>query len=580
MAGFLTDAPRLGRRFGPVAGLYVLLTWLTDAAFVGDAPDYVRMILASVGGDPRHFWDFGHLLWRPLGWWLFPIALPLTSRVFGPDPALAVTLTLLALSWTAGLASVLLVHAWVTRVCGRLWVANVASAGVAVSNGFLNYAQTGCSYVPGLAALLLGFHILARDGDRPDRAWRTAVVAGLALAAALCLWFLYVWAIPVALLSPLFLFGDSRARRGLVLKTTAALAGFTALVYGLVLLDLEIRTTQGLVAWIQSSSAYAVDIQGFSRMAFGFARSFLNMGNDGLLFKRFLLHDPFNPVSLADIFRVSLWKFALFYLFLASVGINLLRSARGRRILGLFLLNGALVVGFAVLFLGGDLERYFPLYPLTFLALAWSLRDERSVPALKAVGLVFVGIAAVTNVGVMARPALDRQQEATASRIATLQPLLKPHSRVVTAYWHDELVSFARSFPFSSVSRSGTLRIYSAVTLNTSQVAHWREDFAAQALAAWRDGGDVWISKRGLQPRPRREWIWAEGDDRCLSWTDIHRFFAGLETSTAVGGDDGFVLLESTPANEERLRSLAAAGDRVRRRERCRESARAARDGA
>ena len=57
-------------------------------------------------------------------------------------------------------------------------------------------------------------------------------------------------------------------------------------------------------------------VGGPAPLIFGFARSFINMGDDGILFKRFLLHDPYNPVSLFDLLRLSLFKYLLFYAFL------------------------------------------------------------------------------------------------------------------------------------------------------------------------------------------------------------------------------------------------------------------------
>jgi hypothetical protein len=40
------------------------------------------------------------------------------------------------------------------------------------------------------------------------------------------------------------------------------------------------------------------------------------MEYDGLLFKRYLLDDPYNVVSFADLVGLSLWKLALFYVLL------------------------------------------------------------------------------------------------------------------------------------------------------------------------------------------------------------------------------------------------------------------------
>ena len=50
--------------------VYVLATWLTDAAFMGDTEDYVDSAVAFRNGVDYRFWEFGHLFWRPLGWLL------------------------------------------------------------------------------------------------------------------------------------------------------------------------------------------------------------------------------------------------------------------------------------------------------------------------------------------------------------------------------------------------------------------------------------------------------------------------------------------------------------------------------
>jgi hypothetical protein len=53
------------RTFGPAALAYLIATALTSAHFWGDSVDYAAGVVT--GWD---FWDFGHLLWRPLGWLL------------------------------------------------------------------------------------------------------------------------------------------------------------------------------------------------------------------------------------------------------------------------------------------------------------------------------------------------------------------------------------------------------------------------------------------------------------------------------------------------------------------------------
>lgn len=549
------------RAYGPVCVVYLLATWLTNAAFMGDTDDYVDSAVAYFGGTDYRFWEFGHLFWRPLGWLLTRAWLPLTERFVGTDIRLNVTLTFLILNWLSGLLCVVALCALLRRVCERAWIVNVVTVAFIFTNGFLNYAQTGCSYVPGLAFLILGLYFLARDSHQSGRStWRNAVPAGMSLAVSVCLWFLYAWAIPAALLAPLFLSGFDKRQRRLVWQATLVGALFGGVAYLAVILHLRIGSLAELRAWIAPQGA--PDIKGVSRMLFGFARSLIYMGNDGAMLKRYLIQDPFNSVSLADVFRLSLWKFVLFYLFLAATLGNLLRSGKGRRVLGFFVASGVPVIGFAIVFLGGDLERYFPIYPALFLVLACSLCDERALRPLKIVSLVFVAAMIVTNARASATFVLERQQEQSAARVVGLRPLLKPQSRVYAVNWQDELINFKRSFPFHPFNRDGQLRLNAVVTPSSPWLPRWRSDFAAETLNVWQAGGDVWLSKRALHPRPRVEWNWVEGDDRRISWTHLHQFFSQLELGQTASGDDGFVRIEHTPRNEQTLRGFVEAEKR------------------
>jgi hypothetical protein len=581
-------ASRWPRRYGPAVAAYLLATWATGAAFMGDTDDYVDSAVARFNGTDYRFWEFGHLFWRPLGWLLTRLWLPATSRFAGGDLRLNVTLTFIIINFAAGLLAVVALRAALARVGAREWAANVCAVAFVFTNGFLNYAQTGCSYVPGLAFLTLGLYFLARDADansphgdtadlsrdalgpadaapggrgagegarRGGRSTRrTALLAGASFAVSVCLWFLYVWAMPAALAAPLFLAGAGRRSRRLVFQTTLVCAIIGAVAYGAVLVHLHIASVAQLRAWVSPQGA--PDIKGVSRMLFGFARSFVYMGNDGAALKRFMVHDPFNPVSLAGVVRLSLWKFLLFYLALAGVVFNLARARRGRMILALFVFNAAFVLGFAAVFLGGDLERYFPLYPFLFAALAVSLSSPRASRVLNFVALAFVAVLVVSDARASSNGALAGQQRRSAARVEELRPLLSERSRVYAVNWQDELINFRRSFPFHPLNRGGVLRLDAVVTPGSPWLPRWRESFAAETFKVWGAGGDVWVSKRAWAERPRADWNWVEGDDRRVSWTDIHDFFSRLDAGRAVGGEDGFALIARTPKNEQLLRGF------------------------
>jgi hypothetical protein len=334
------------------------------------------------------------------------------------------------------------------------------------------------------------------------------------------------------------------------------------LAYAVVVIGvLGIHSFAAFKAWMTAAS-HDTDIKGITRMVFGFARSFIYMGNDGVLFKRYLLGDPFNQVTLLDLLRLSLWKLVLFYLLLLALCIALIRSSAGRRILGLLIINSVPVILFAISFDGGAIERYLPLYPAMFLALALCLCSERSWMFVKYVVLAFVAAVIVTNAVAMAKPVLDRRQELTASRINDVLQRWKPESRLITVTWQDELVNFSRSFPFHPLNQAGNLRIGALVTPGTTLAADWRKGFASQTLETWNRDGDMWVSRRVLSPRPRPEWNWAEGDEKRVSWPDFHSFFSQMELGESVGGDDGFILVPLSPKNRQFLEQQVLADQR------------------
>jgi hypothetical protein len=555
------------RSYWLVITIYLVVALFTAAHYMADTNDYADSVLAYHGGRYRDFWEFGHLSWIPLGSFLFWAIGPLTRKLVGDDLRANVILIFMIVNWIAGLVSVVLLRSLLWRFAPRRWIVEVVTIVFIFAQGFLNFSQTACSYVSGLALVLVALYVLLKDQDPSKHALRKALLAGLALAGAVSMWFLYVLAVPAVVLSPVILFGSNRKMWRLALATGLSLSLFIATAYLLVVVGaLHIYTIGSFRTWM-SSASHDTDIAGFSRMVFGLARSFIYMGNDGVLFKRYLLHDPFNPVSLADLFRLSLWKLFLFYAFLGAVGVNLLVSAEKRKVLYLLLLSCAPVIVFAVFFDGGAIERYLPLYPMVFLALAVSLFGAKSLRVPRYTALAFALAVVLVNAQAMAKPVLDRRQDNTTARVAELQGRIKPHSLVMAVTWQDELVNFSRSFPFNPINRAGRLRIASLVTPGTTLVSEWRQNFATQTIRMWGLGGEMWVSKRVLSPRPQVDWNWVEGDDRRVSWTDFYNFFSQVEFGDSVGGSDGFVLLPPTVRNRQLLEAQLSKPSRTAKSE-------------
>ena len=549
------------RRHGPVLVPYCLLTWFTGPLLMGDTVVYVDSILAHKRGGAADlinpFWDFGHLLWRPLGWLFFSALRPIFAAIAGTGDRSQVAEALIVLSWIAGFVAVLLVRDLASKLTKREWVATLVTGVLVTSYGFINYVQTGTAYVPGLTLLLLSVWTLLREPNQASARKTTIMIAALGLAGSVCLWLPYIVAVPAALAAPIFVHGLEKARMRTAATTAIAAAALIALAYGLVILVLGLHDIAGIKEWMTASS-HGYRQTGILRSLFGFARSFINMGNDGVLFKRYLLRDPYNHVSLLDLFRLSLWKFGFFYVFVMWMSIRLLLTQAGRRIIGLLAVAAIPVFIFAMfVFEGGLPERYLAFLPFFLLALLYALETKHVQKAFACTVGVFIVVMIISDVEAMGNRVLERQQEGVMARIADLQPQLKPRSLIATVHLQDELANFSFTFPFHPLNQRGHLRVYSVLEPGADRISTWREDFASNALASWSSGGDVWVSKRFFHSRPRPEWNWVEGDDKRISWADLQPFFAQFQFGAAVGNDDGFVMLLRSAHNEDLLRRFA-----------------------
>lgn len=533
--------------------VYVFATLLTSAYFMADTADYVDSIVAHIEGRNYDFWEFGHLFWRPFGAIIFtPV-----SKLFGEaDKRITIDYVLLTINWLAGLVSVCALYGLTRRIVKPAWICMICVLVFIFSHAFLNYSQSGSSYIPGLSMLLVGLYLLTRSHNEDESHLLPAVASGVALAAAVCLWFPYILVLPAAVGAPLLLYRFDREgfRTAIIAATVAGVCILTA--YAVIAVrEVNISSFDQFRKWV-SAASHQNDVRGATRMVFGFARSFIYMGNDGILFKRYLVGDKFNPVSLIDLFRLSLWKFLFFYAFLAAICFNLIRSFTGRRILYLLAAAALPVVALAVFFDGGAVERYLPLYPFVFLALTASLSISNALRPMKWLILVFCFLVIMVDGVAMSNAVLGRQQQMNAARIADLQGRINAQSRIFTVNWQDQLVNFDRSFPLHPINRHSAVSIGALVTPGTNNISQWREDFASQALATWDKGGELWVSKRVMSDRPLADWNWVEGDDRRVSWTDFYEFFRGVDLGEQSANPDGFVLIDPSSKNKSFFAAL------------------------
>ena len=350
--------------------VYGLVTTYTIPFFMADTIGYAEAI-----ADHR-FRDFGHLGWYWIGYVCSQLLLPLTRRIVGPSLQVNITLTLILLNWATGLMSVLLMRSLVFRVTRREFAGYLAAFGLMLSQAFLNFTQTGASYIFGMAFLLLALWVLIICREQEGHTFRTALVAGVSLFVAVAVWFTYVFSVPAALLAPSIMYGFNKRRVTLAIQSGVITGVLLLTTFGAAGYATGVRSIDDARKWVGDAAHGVRGMDGVPRAAFGIARSFIDTGDFGPMVKAYLSDDPYNAVSLVDLLRASLWKVALFYAFVAAIVVNLLRSQEGRRVMTLLAVNATPVVGFAIMWQGAAIERYLLMYPVFFLAFGYSLASR------------------------------------------------------------------------------------------------------------------------------------------------------------------------------------------------------------
>ena len=116
---------------------------------------------------------------------------------------------------------------------------------------------------------------------------------------------------------------------------------------------------------------------------------------------------------------------------------------------------------------------------------------------------------------------------------------------------------------FSEVNRPQPLRVYDIVEPGTTRIHRWQEEFSVTILKVWKDGGEVWVTKRAWAARPEPEWNWVERDDPLEIWENVHSFMQPLKTDGDSGGGDGFFRLKPDEENSRYLTPFAATYEQI-----------------
>ena len=365
--------------------VYALIVLGTQPDNYRDTLHYARHIadhqakVVSSGEDP--FWDFGHALWRPMGYLLWPL-----FRGHGQD-VLAAASALIAWSLLGGLLCTVFLYLLAARSTGKTWIAFLVTAGFLGTQTLVNYAPTGTAYLAGAACQIAALYLL--DGAiRGDRfTWKRASGAGALLGASFCIWFPFSLSLPGLLCYGLFWPHDGAknpwreaSRRVPFLLQTAAWTAVVAIaVYAVVMLLGHVTTLAAAKAWFARSRYRILPTLGYLRLLAGVPRSFFWLGDDGVVWKRLLLRSPDHPVSLAELAGTGLWKVAFTYTVLGLLVYRLTQSGKGRTLLVCLVVVALPIALFAsFLFDPSAPERYLPAYPLLFLGFAHAMAEPRA----------------------------------------------------------------------------------------------------------------------------------------------------------------------------------------------------------
>jgi 4-amino-4-deoxy-L-arabinose transferase-like glycosyltransferase len=519
-----------------------------------------------VGASQDPFWDFGHTAWRPLVNAVYGVAGGGVLKMRGGDARQALAWLMIALNLLATLVAVLLLWSLLKRHSGPL-SAGIAAAVFLCTNTVLDYSRSGSSYIPALACLVLALWLIQWARTRQlggGAGMLPAALAGLSLGVSVLFWFPFVLSFPAAILYATYCKAPPwRSRVKLAAIAAMSCGLIIGAAYAGVIHERQIHTLTGFQEWASSSTNDWSQTDRVKRAVSGIPRSFLDLGDDTLLLKRYVFHDPYAPIGIGRVlFAPGTIKVFLFYLYAGIVILVLWNRPGGRGILLLLAAGTVPVLIFAVtLFEPGSTERYLPAYPFFFLAAAYALTaGGGTYRALYWCMLVFlIGVLCGGNFYAKASWRGAAAYRAFLQRKNALEAQAHPESMVAVINFADPLYRYPALRLLDSQAQLRNLWVYDVIEVANARVFHWREEFAAKVQARWARGGQVWLSDRLVANKPLPEWKWVEGDTGRVQWSALRDFFRSLDVGSRVGGDDGFMLVALDAHNIEQIRELSAA---------------------
>ncbi len=572
--------PRLGGwRFNrnlylfPIIGFVFLVLYAgTTQDTPGDTRDYItdviRYKLSGGSAPPSLLWEFGHLLWRPLGYACWQSTAPLTSMWFHGNPMMEVAAVFWAFNFISGLCLVFVVLAIARRLGVKQTVAPVVAFSVLGCSAVLNYLHSGTSYIPGLALQMIGLWFVLKAVQDDHGRIVNAVWSGFAMALACALWFPYFFGIPAILMAAFLLPAHDNAqvrteRHGMVLfaYVLSATTAFGVAFFAAGAVLAHVASVSQLHDWIVSSGHGMTAHQRLLRFPTGLARTFFYLGDEGLTIKRFVFKDPYAPVNWLVI-AGGLWKIILVFLALGAIAVALFRNRNSRWALAVALGGIVPTLLFALLlFETSSAERYLPMFAGLVTAVCVLIRN-RGVPRL-AVYLLAVFVSAMIGVNLYAYAGkLPSEAKQSSARFALLHDHIDHGGVAMVLSVSDSLGVYLDRHPFNPQNQPNALPLYDVIGVHAHELGSWEADSSCELLQTWDTGANVLLSKRLVANAPKPDWGWVENDDpTATNWVHLRDFFKQLDIDANFGNADGFVQIARSAKNQRIVETMCPASN-------------------
>ncbi len=348
----------------------------------------------------------------------------------------------------------------------------------------------------------------------------------------------------------------------MLIAITSAIATVLLVTFGIGAAICHISSLSQARQWIVDSGHSIGAERRFVRFPGGFTRTFFYLGDEGKTLKRFVFGDPYAPVRWSGLMSAGLWKVLLVFGALGSLLLSLARTREGRIPLFIALAGMIPTLWFALcLFETGQPERYLPLYPALLVTVCLFLRQPaKTRTAVWALG-IFVCAMAIVNLKAYAGDlrGLDKRSN---GRVELVHRNTLNGGVALILYFDDPISGYYGRFPLDAGNEPHALPLYHVMELEDN--APWSAGSSCRILRAWGAGGQAWLSKRLIAPRPQPDWGWVENDHPGLHWTDLRQFFAALETDSDLGDADGFVRVAPTGKNYAVLQATCGSGQKSR----------------